>query len=252
MKIQSINSKSMKHAELFQYNETNISLLQRFQSSVIVKVSALFLAYKQSFENFDIAFKKILKSVFTDPIQNLDAGRDETYNGLVDACKSALKHFVPEIKAAAKKLMVVFNSYGNISKKPLAEQTALTTNLIQELRSDKFKADVALLRLKDWVDELERRNISVKETMSERNTETTEGSDLATKQARAELIKNYKTLVDQINALILVEGPADYEGYVKEINSEIDRMKNVVKTRMGVLAAAKKREADKKAAEEAE
>jgi hypothetical protein len=58
----------------------------------------------------------------------------------------------------------------------------------------------------------------VKERFDETAARTT---DIVMKQARAQLDEVYKTIVERINALAVVEGVATYEAFIKTLNAVI-------------------------------
>ena len=84
---------------------------------------------------------------------------------------AALKHFDPEVQEAAKRLKIVFDTYGNIAKKPLNEQTAAVYNVLQDLQG-KFAADVTTVGIERWVAELQARNSAFGQLMKDRFDET--------------------------------------------------------------------------------
>ncbi|MDR2910270.1 MAG: DUF6261 family protein [Bacteroidales bacterium] len=43
------------------------------------------------------------------------------------------KHFTESVRTAARRLQIVFDTYGNVAAKTLNEETSAITNLIQEL-----------------------------------------------------------------------------------------------------------------------
>ena len=75
---------------------------------------------------------KIQKSAITAQIQDADRARDEIYAGMVETSNAALKHFSEEVRGAAARLKILFDTYGDVNRKSLSEQTSATYNILQE------------------------------------------------------------------------------------------------------------------------
>ena len=96
---------------------------------------------------------------------------------------AALKHFESDIQKAAGRLKIVFNSYGNISRKPLNEQTSAVYNILQELQG-KYAADVKTVSIEPWVAELQSRNNALSALMKDRYDESALKSDVVLRNGR--------------------------------------------------------------------
>lgn len=56
------------------------------------------------------------------------------------------------------------------------------------------------------------------------------------KQARLQAEADYRSMVELINALVLINGDAAYATFIDHVNVLIDRQKTVIKTRKTVNA----------------
>jgi hypothetical protein len=186
-----------------------------------LKVKPLFDAYLLLYEREDEALKKINKSVFTEKIQEADKARDEIFLGMVEVNNGMCKHFSKHISEAAHKVKIVLDTYGNVARKTLNEETSAIYNLVQDLRSDKYASDTAESAIMDWADELEKRNKAFEALVKERFDETAHKTDIVMKSARAELDKAYHAMTERIDAFALVEGTADHEEFIKTLNAVI-------------------------------
>jgi len=73
---------------------------------------------------------KINKSSITEQLQEADKARDNIWKGLVETNTTALRHFNKEVQEArAKRLKIVFDTYGNIAIKSLNEQISAIYNI---------------------------------------------------------------------------------------------------------------------------
>ncbi len=219
MKISNINLHALRNDGHFQFH-TEFKDLVTKQNAETLKIKPHFELYLPLYDREDEALKKVNKSIFTEQIQEADKARDDIYIGMVEMNTAALKHFNPETQEAAKHLKILFETYGNVAKKPLNEQTSAVYNILQELEG-KFSADTVSVGIDGWVAELKKRNTAFAELMKDRFDEGASKSDIVTKDARIELDNAYKVIVERINALIVVDGEAIYEQFVKTLNTII-------------------------------
>ncbi|MDR3001568.1 MAG: DUF6261 family protein [Fibromonadaceae bacterium] len=216
MKISNLDLAKLRNDAHFQFH-TEFKDIVAKNGADTLKIGQQFQSYLPLYDRVDIALKKINKSIFTEQIQEADKARDEIWNGIIDMNKAALKHFNSDTRDAAKKLKIVFDTYGNIAKKPLNEQTSATYNILQELEG-KYANDVVAVGIGQWVAELKARNNAFGDLMKERFDESALKTDIVLKEARMELDKVYRTIVERINALVIVEGAAAYEAFIKTLN----------------------------------
>lgn len=126
----------------------------------------------------------------------------------------------------------MFDHYGDITKKSHAEETAAINSFITDLNND-HAADVATLGIADWLTELKANNDAFDALMKSRYTEEANKAQLRMKQVRVEVDKAYKTIVDRINALIIVNGTMPYKAFVNELNERIGNYNLIIAQREG-------------------
>jgi len=222
MKISSIHLNNMRNDAHFQFHTEFRDLVVQ-QNPLTLKVKPQFDSYLPLYNRVDDALKKIVKSEFTAKIHEADKARDEIYLGIVETNTAALRHFNPAVRQAAERLKILFDTYGNVANKPLNEETSAIYNILQELKG-KYTADVESVGLTQWVAELETRNQTFEGLVKERFDETAaRTTDIVMKQARAQLDEAYKTIVERINALAVVEGVAAYEPFIKTLGAVITK-----------------------------
>jgi len=95
--------------------------------------------------------------VLTAEIQEADRVRDELRRGMVNVVKSALRHFDAAVRRAAERVKIVLDTYGNVTVKPLDEETSAITNILQDLGGE-YRADALLVGLDRWMAELSHAN----------------------------------------------------------------------------------------------
>jgi len=217
MKIQSLRIDRLRNDAHFQFHTEFKDLVAKHGAETL-KINAQFEAYMPLYDKEDEGLKKINKSAFTAEIHEADKARDEIWVGLSEMVSAAHKHFNADVREAAKRLKIVFGTYGNIAKKPLNEQTSATYNVLQELQG-KYAADVETAGFTQWVAELQARNNRFGELMKGRFDETAAKSNIVLRFARVELDKAYRSIAERINALAIVEGKDAYEAFVRTLNA---------------------------------
>jgi len=221
MKINKIDLKTLRNDAHFQFHTEFRDLVQA-SGAAVLKIEPQFNAYLPLYQRVDEALKKIVKSEFTAKIHEADKARDEIWAGMAETNATALKHFNPQIREAAARLKIVFDTYGNVASKPLNEETSAIYNILQELEG-KYAADVALVGIQQWAAELKSRNAAFESLVKERIDETAGRSDIVLKKARVELDEAYRSIVEWVNALMLVEGVAVFEAFAKKLNAVIEK-----------------------------
>ena len=146
--------------------------------------------------------------------------------------QATTKHFESIIREAAERLKIVFDTYGNLATQPLNEETSAIYNLLQELEG-KYAREAETVGIKQWVAELKKRNTALSDLMKDRFDETADKSDIVVKQARAELDAAYRTIIERIDALAIVEGVKNYESVIKKWNAVVDKYANSLRHRRG-------------------
>jgi hypothetical protein len=138
----------------------------------------------------------------------------------------------------------VFDHYGNVTKKNYDEETAAINSLITDLNST-YSTDVATLGIAGWLTELKANNDAFDALMKSRYTEEATKTQLRMKQVRKEVDKAYDTIVNRINALIIVNGLRPYAAFVNELNERVDKYNLIIAQREGRNAKGDKPEEPK-------
>jgi len=183
----------------------------------------MFDTYLSALDREDEALKKIVKSALTQKINEADAARDKVYGAMCDLVGVMVRHFNPQIADAAARVKVVLETYGNVSRKPLNEQTSAVYNLLQELDLPKFRDDCINISINPWRNELKNCNEDFEALMKKRVKEEAFRTDINMKDARRELDAAYYAIKERINAAIIMEGPEKYESFVKQLNVVISK-----------------------------
>jgi hypothetical protein len=177
------------------------------------------------------AQRKYRKSALTEDIREADKKRDITFRGMASLIRAALNHYDAVKLAAAKRLQVVMDVYGNVSKRSMDEETSALGNLITELL-EKHAADVKAMALKEWITELARLNGVLAELVHRRDTESADRNGPALKTVRLEADEKYRILMQCIESLyFMAESEEEKERYaalIRRLNAMIERYNNII------------------------
>jgi hypothetical protein len=231
MRIDSFYRKNLRNDEHFQLNTEFRDLIIK-EGAENLKEGEQFAAYQSSYNKEDEGIKRVSKSLFTEKIQEADKARDDIYSGMVEINEGSLKHYNPSVREAAKKLKILFDTYGNLSHKPLNEQTSAVNNILQELKGNYLEA-TRTVQIDGWANELEARNNAFDVLVKGRADEAAAKTDVVVKQARVELDGAYDAVVERINAYAVIEGGEMYERFIKTFNFVIAKYNAIVNARLG-------------------
>jgi hypothetical protein len=229
MDISKIKFSRLRNGEHAQFFTEVDKLIDEVGASVLTiepQSALLKMVLAREFEALAI----IRKSVLSDELETVDQPRDNTFRGSVDSVKSALNHFDANVKKAASKVMVVLNSFGNVAALPYDEETIAIRKLATELRGT-CANEISLLALEPWLTVLETQNDNFATIMKERYSEDAGRTALRMKSIRIEVEGAYKKMLKRIDALIEINGEANYTVFVTELNSRIDKYNNIVARR---------------------
>jgi len=221
MKINKIDFKNLRNDEHFQFH-TEFKDLVDAHGAEALKIKQQYDGYLIFYEKVDKAMNKIIKSEFTAKMREADKARDSIYIGMVETNTAALRHFEPEVREAAVRLKIVFDTYGSVARKPMDEETSAIYNILQELNGN-YAADVATIGIGQWVAELDRCNNAFESLLKERFDEAAARKNIVLRTARGELDEAYRAVAERINAFAVIDGVAAYESFIKIFNVVIAR-----------------------------
>jgi hypothetical protein len=181
----------------------------------------------------DAALQRIVKSPRTEEIHKADKDRDDAYRALTGFNKVMLLSETPAVRAAAGRVQIVVDTYKSVLGMNYEEETGTVYNLVQDLKSGKYAADVTLAGLTPYVLKLEQRNNDFKNLLNTRDEETaaaTGTAHIAVKDARASIDKIYARIRNRVNSYVDEDTPVPaLDAFVAQLN--------VISKRFNTLAA---------------
>ena len=242
MEIESIYLKSLRNEEHYKFN-IDFSALVAESTPEALGIQTLYPAYQLALTTEISALNVVQGIAITDDLIDADAVRDTTFRGLTGTVKSALNHFDPEVRSSAERLKMLIDTYGNMTEKPLDQETASIIKLVEELEGS-YAADAVKLGVASWVTALKQQNKAFDDLKNLRYDETTAKPQLNLRQARQETDNAYRAIIKRINSLIEVNGPTAYSAFVADLNSRVGNYQNLLEQRKSRNAKAKAKESE--------
>jgi len=233
MKLNTIDTTKMRNDEHFQFMTEFGEAVTKFGGADGLNIAAQYATFPALYAQEDTALKKIMKSALTAEIQAADFRRDQLLKGMTDTAKAALNHFSDDVQKAAKRLKILFDTYGNVARKPLNEQTSAVYNLLQDLYGT-YSADADKAGLTAWMDELQAANNEFARLMRDRFEESAMKTDLVLKDVRVKLDAVYRSIAEKINALMIVDDDkTPYTDFIVYFNKVIHKYASIIAQRYG-------------------
>jgi hypothetical protein len=231
MKIKKLDYEKLRNEEHFQFHTDLVKLIEN-ETPAKLKVVNQFVAYRSLYDDENTALNVILKSGHTKEMAETDVLRDERLRGFRLAASSFTTHFLESKRKAADRILIVLDKYNGIELKPYDQETASVNQLLAELTGT-LAADIAFLGLSDWPIEIKTTNDAFADLMTSRFTEGASKTDLQMKVVRTAIDKVCRTILDRIDAVILLDEETDFSSFVNELNARIDRASLVLAQRQG-------------------
>jgi hypothetical protein len=239
-KIESAKSYKYSNTLHLQFILEVLGLIKKFGIEWL-KIIDLFNIYNACVEEEDLYYKTVRKSYLSGKKQEISNLRNTLVLGIHHALKSGLRHFDENIRAAAQKLELVFDTYNSpvlITRLPYDAETAVINNLLQEL-TVKYADDSQKINLIPWLVELQNRNNEFDALVKDYNEEQAGIPPLNLVNIRKKTDSAYRDIVTFINALVVVEKTSTYDPFIVEINTLIKHYNDLYAQHIGRIRAGK-------------
>ena len=231
MEIQRFRLSHLRNGEHYKFHYDFSQLIAKYKPDAL-GIAILFTTFQQLLGKEYAVYEVIRKSDITDLLVDADILRDTTFSGLAGTIRSACNHFDAATRAAAQRLSLVLDHYGNLAVLPYDDETASLMKFTNELMGT-YKADTAKLLLTDWVQSLINQNLAFDTLKNKRTSVDAVKPESNMKLERLAVDEAYRAIVKRINALAEVNGPTAYLPFMRELNQSIDNYSLLVAQRMG-------------------
>ncbi|MDR1199496.1 MAG: DUF6261 family protein [Prevotellaceae bacterium] len=233
--ISSITLKNLRNNMHFAFMRSILELLQT-QAANITHITEQMSAFAALVADEDAALDIVKRYELTEQIHDEDHRRDTAFYGMREIIRSCIRHFDPDKRDAAIRLDAVFEDYKKTPKKPLPEESADLHNLVQRIEA--LNADIALLGLGDWLNEMKQANNNVVAFTASRESEAAARAQFKMTNIRAEADAAYAEITARLEAAATLEGADTYKNLFGEINARIAEYNTII-VREKALRSAK-------------
>ena len=183
-----------------------------------------------SYNAFDDALKASATNPATATATATDDARDASWRGANNYTAAMCAHPDAEVSAAAAEAKSLFDKYGDPTKLAQTEESGVLHNLLQDLEA--FDADKRTsLNLDVWIADLKAKEEAFLAAAAERTEADASRQVGIVKTTRTAAEAAYRSLVDTVNALAMINGDTAYATFIDHVNAMIERQKAISKAR---------------------
>ena len=194
---------------------------------------------------FDDALKASATNPATATATATDDARDASWRGGNNYLTAMCAYPDAEIAAYAAEAKSLFDKYGDPTKLAQTEESGVLHNLLQDLEALDSSKRTAL-NLDVWITDLKTKENAFLAAAAQRTEADATRQVGIVKETRTAAETAYRSLVDTVNALAMINGDAEYATFIDHVNAMIERQKAISKAR---VTRAKKKEDEEKPGE---
>ena len=194
---------------------------------------------------FDDALKASATNPATATATATDDARDASWRGGNNYLTAMCAYPDAEIAAYAAEAKSLFDKYGDPTKLAQTEESGVLHNLLQDLEALDSSKRTAL-NLDVWITDLKTKEEAFLAAAAQRTEADAARQVGIVKETRTAAETAYRSLVDTVNALAMINGDAEYATFIDHVNAMIERQKAISKAR---VTRAKKKEDEEKPGE---
>jgi flagellin-specific chaperone FliS len=243
MKVTRVYLHALRGEEHFQLMTTLMAIFIVVPAQVMNFIGNFITALTELLQREDKALEKIRKSTLTDPIAEADELRDMVYRSIVLMVEAYLNSVILTESEAARRIRIVIDHYGNITRKNYNEETAAINNFIGDLR-ERCSDDLLTLNLTSRVNELESKNQEFNDLMNRRFEENAQLDDDTMREIRRSIDALYQQIIACLEVGSVLPDGEVFDDVIRQMNSRLEYYKTVLAQRKGKKDAAQAKKYD--------
>lgn len=186
--------------------------------------------FDSGFNAFDDALKASSTNPATATATATDDARDAAWRGANNYLTAMCAHPTAEVAANAAEAKSLFDKYGDPTKLAQTEESGVLHNLLQDLEAfDSLKR--TSLALDVWIADLKTKEDAFLAAAARRTEADAARQVGIVKETRTAAESAYRSLVDTVNALAMIEGDEEYATFIEHVNAVVERQKGILKAR---------------------
>ena len=187
-------------------------------------------SFETAFNAFDAALKASATNPATASATDADVERDQSWRGINAYVKAMCSHPTDDVASAATEAKSLFDKYGDPTSLAQTEESGVLHNLLQDLEAfDSSKR--TSLALDVWIADLKTKEEAFLAAAAQRTEADAARQVGIVKETRTAAESAYRSLVDTVNALAMINGDAEYATFIEHVNAVIERQKGILKAR---------------------
>ncbi|MDR2679397.1 MAG: DUF6261 family protein [Tannerella sp.] len=203
----------------------------------VLGIASLYPTLSELSLNLQKTFQSPAKNPVTADKEEAESYRDNRYSAFVAFVRNASYDSNAEMSAAAESIMDVINNVGNPTTIGDSKETAELYNLVARLSP--LEHQINLIGANARLQELENANREFERLQNEWYKAGAKKISGNVTRIRQQLAPIYKSIIYRINALIEINGDAQYKAFVDAHNKMIEYYRNILAQRKGRRKAAK-------------
>ena len=241
-KIKTISLTSLRVEEDFGFQKLILAETENLPSEETPSAqTAVVTAFATAFNAFDAALKASATNPATASATDADTARDQSWRAANAYVKAMCSHPTADIASAANEAKSLFEKYGDPTSLAQTEESGVLHNLLQDL-SAFDSAKRTALNLDVWITDLQTKEDAFLAAAAMRTEEDAARQVGIVKETRTAADAAYRSLVDTVNALAMINGDTEYATFIDHVNAVIDRQKGILKARKTNNAKKKEEE----------
>ena len=227
-KITTINLTRLRTEEDFGFLKLVLAETENLPAE---ETPSILTAAVNSFETAFNAFDAALKASATNPATaSADVERDQSWRSINAYVKAMCSHPTDDVASAATEAKSLFDKYGDPTSLAQTEESGVLHNLLQDLEAfDSSKR--TSLALDVWITDLKTKEEAFLAAAARRTEADAARQVGIVKETRTAAESAYRSLVDTVNALAMINGDAEYATFIEHVNAVIERQKAISKAR---------------------
>ena len=190
-------------------------------------LTAAITTFTTNVDAFDDALKASATNPATATATAADDARDAAWRGANNYAAAMCAYPDADLRAIAEQCKAVFDKYGDPTKLAQTEESGVLHNLLQDLEA----LPIAEINFSVWVEDLKYKEEQFLAAAAQRTEADAARQVGIVKETRTAAEATYRSLVDTVNALAIIEGDGDYATFIDHTNAMIDRQKAILKAR---------------------
>lgn len=229
--ILTFDTHSLRNDEHAQFH-SDVHKLIILQTAIKLGIVILLPVYETALTAEEAAMQVETGSAYTKTIIESDAYRDQLIHGLDLLIESGQYHYNLDVQESARKAKRIWDQYGDLRKLPYNEESSAITNRNKELNNN-YASDIATINATEWLSKLDEANNEFINHFGSRANEEAARISGDVRAARNLVDPAFNVIVRQINALVVVNGEANYAEFIDQVNYYIGYYKNAIAARRG-------------------